>query len=315
MATLIGDFRKPVDPTALAPKGLSGALRYWSKQHGSSTVVGLTAVEIDRYRSAAVPLGTIYEDSAAGWMSGGAAAGKQAATYLLGQFRTVGWTPSSLYFADDANTITDAATNACLDAAAQVFGWKPDLYAFTDELTSAHVGGHSRRSWLTGHFPGASISAVQQALPWLHLYQCQGSQPAGIPTTVTVSGVLGDVDIVLRKDWNSTMATLDADDLKAVALAVAGYSNANQPADVDAHQHWQNATAALQGVTALKMQITALSGALSNEQAAILAAVHTQPGLPVDVGALASALAPLLNQNEGAQLVAALRQVFDQASA
>lgn len=203
MTTLIGDFRKPVDPKALAAKGLSGALRYWPKQGGSTTVVGLTAAEIGRYTAAQVPLGTIYEARSASWMSGGAAAGEQAARYLLGLFRKVGgagWRPASLYLAADANTISPAAVDACLDGAAQVLGWLPDLYGYDNHLAAAR-DGHARRFWLTGHFPGSSVAAVQKAMPWLHLYQCQGSQPPGIPTTVTVSGVVGDVDIALRPDW------------------------------------------------------------------------------------------------------------------
>lgn len=93
-----------------------------------------------------------------------------------------------------------------------------------------------------------------------------------------------------------------------------GYENAKTDTH-DMHQSLKNAeasaAAAVTALTAVKMQLTAVQGSLSSNQVAILAALHTQPGLPVDVGALASALAPLLNANEGAALLAALKSQFE----
>lgn len=102
----------------------------------------------------------------------------------------------------------------------------------------------------------------------------------------------------------------------ADAITIWGYENPKAGDTHDMHQTLRNAeansAAAVSALAALKTQLTALSGALSSEQAAILAAVKAQPtGATVDVQALAAALAPLLNVDDGAALIAALKSQFE----
>src|SRR5262249_11128685 len=68
-------------------------------------------------------------------------------------------------------------------------------YGYLPQLQSAHNGGHASWYWLTGHYVDPA------KYPWIHLYQCQGSQPPGIPTTVKLAGVTLDIDIPFRADW------------------------------------------------------------------------------------------------------------------
>lgn len=302
MAILVGDFRKPVRPADLGPAGMSGALRYWAKQGGSTTVVGITEVEVAAYEAAKKPLGTIYEARAADWMSGGAAAGEQAGKWLLTQFKAASWTPTSLYLAADSNALSATAVDACLDGVAQILGWKPDLYGYLAQLQVASQGKHANRYWLTGHY----VSPADY--PWISLYQCQGSQPAGIPTNVTVSGVVGDVDIVFRSDWaqpggDMPLTPVDIED-------IWGYENPASGDTYDMHKALKNAeansAAAVTALTALKMQVATLAGQVSTNEVALLAAIKAQT-VGGDVNALAAALAPLLNQNDVANLMAAIK--------
>ncbi len=199
---MLGDFPRTVTAAGVKAAKLDGVLRYWPKQSGSSVVVGLTKAEIADLSHADVPFATIYEAASASWMSGGRAVGVQAGKWLTTLFAGTGHTPRAVYLAADANTLSSAAVNACLDGAASVLGKAiVGLYGFLPELRSAHDGGHASWFWMAGHYLAPST------VPWIHLYQCQGSQPPQYPTNVIVSGQSGDGDIEFRSDWGQTTMT------------------------------------------------------------------------------------------------------------
>lgn len=189
------DYVRPISGADLAAAGVTGVVRYWPKQGGSSVVVGLTTREIADLAAHNIGLATIYEDTAADWMAGGYSAGVQAGQWIQQQFGWTGFTPRCVYLAADSTTLSSAAVNACLDGAASVLGRAVvGLYAFGPQLAAAQSGGHASWYWLCGRY---------SPLPWMDLYQCNGSQPSG-PTTLAVAGQSCDVDIALSQDWGQT---------------------------------------------------------------------------------------------------------------
>lgn len=203
MTTLAIDYPRPVGVTQL-PTGL-GVLRYWPKQGGSRVVVGLGRDEINALNAAQRPFATIYEAPSASWMAGGYGAGQQAGRWLAAQFDASGHTPRAVYLAADDTGLSTTAVNACLDGAASVLGrGVVGLYGFLPQLRAAYAGGHASWWWLTGHY------VTPDDFPWIHLYQCQGSQPKEIPTTITVGGQLADVDMIWRPDWGQHNGQGDA---------------------------------------------------------------------------------------------------------
>lgn len=197
MTVLALDYARPVTPAQL-PAGV-GVLRYWPKQGGSRVVVGLGRDEITSLTATGRPFATIYEAPSATWMAGGYGAGQQAGRWLAAQFEAAGHTPRAVYLAADKNTLATEAVNACLDGAASVLGRGiVGLYGYLPQLVAAHAGRHASWWWLTGRYvdPGA--------YPWIHVYQCQGSQPEGIPTTIMVGGEKADVNMIFRPDWGQS---------------------------------------------------------------------------------------------------------------
>lgn len=194
MTALALDYPRPVGMNQLPP-GV-GVLRYWPKQGGSRVVVGLTRAEITALKNDKRPFTTIYEAPAATWMAGGYGAGQQAGRWLASQFEATGYTPRAVYLAADDPGLSTAAVNACLDGAASVLGRGiVGLYGFLPQLKAAYEGGHASWWWLTGRYVNPAD------YPWIHVYQCQGSQPAGVPTKLTVGGQETDVNMIFRPDW------------------------------------------------------------------------------------------------------------------
>lgn len=191
------DYPRPIGADQL-PDGV-GVLRYWPKKGGSTVVVGLGRDEITDLTVHQRPFATIYEAPSATWMAGGYGAGQVAGAWLADQFATSGHTPRAVYLAADSNTLSTTAVNACLDGAASVLGrGVVGLYGYLPQLRAAYEGGHASWWWLTGHYVDPAV------YPWIHVYQCQGSQPAGVPTTMTVGGQRADVDMIFRSDWGQT---------------------------------------------------------------------------------------------------------------
>jgi hypothetical protein len=197
MTLLALDYARPVTAAQLPP-GV-GVLRYWPKQGGSRVVVGLDRDEIASLQDTGRPFATVYEAPSATWMAGGYGAGQQAARWLAARFEESGHTPRAVYLAADDNALSTEAVNACLDGAASVLGRGiVGLYGYLPQLVAAHAGGHASWWWLTGRYVDPA------SYPWMHVYQCQGSQPAGVPTTMTVGGQKADVNMILRADWGQT---------------------------------------------------------------------------------------------------------------
>jgi hypothetical protein len=191
------DYPRPVGAAQL-PAGV-GVLRYWPKQGGSRVVVGLGRAEITDLTDNKRPFTTIYEAPAATWMAGGYGAGQQAGRWLAAQFEASGHTPRAVYLAADDNGLSTASVNACLDGAASVLGrGVVGLYGYLPQLRAAYEGGHASWWWLTGRY------VEPAAYPWIHVYQCQGSQPAGVPTTIVAGGQKADVNMILRPDWGQS---------------------------------------------------------------------------------------------------------------
>lgn len=299
---MLGDFPKPVTAGAVRAAGLGGVLRYWPKQGGSDIVVGLTAGEIQDLLTGGVPFATIYEELSATWMAGGFPAGQQAGTWLAQQFAATNHTPRCVYLTADSNTLSSAAVNACLDGAASVLGRDIlGLYAYAPQLAAAQSGGHATRFWLTGHYA---------PLPWMHLYQCNGSQPPQYPTLVSVGGQTGDGDIDLQSDWGQTGGTVtDPVDLNLQGFVWKGGPSVDAinamadlaPNGVDPKSLFGRIvdvqlalTADLPKLDQILAAISALSGALSTDEAAILAAVQgTDSDVKAGVAQLATAIAAL----------------------
>lgn len=162
-------------------------------------------------------------------------------------------------------------------------------------------------------------AGVAQPHYWIAHYDGSTTIPAGAVAKQyqdpPKSG--GNYDISAVADhWPGVDEGGDVPLTDADAITIWGYENPKAGDTHDMHQTLRNAeansAAAVSALAALKTQLTALSGALSSEQAAILAAVKAQPtGATVDVQALAAALAPLLNASEGADLIAALKAQFE----
>jgi hypothetical protein len=321
MPTTIADFAKPVTAKNASASGLTGLLRYWPKQGGSTVVVGISAAEIIDLENGQIDLATIYEAPSATWMNGGAAAGASAGKWLLQCFAAASYTPPVVYLAADSEGMSTTAINACLDAAASVISKSTvGLYGYLDELIAAHSGNHASHYWLAGHFPATSIAAMQAAYPWINLYQCQGSQPSGYATTVNAGGQTGDGDIALQSDWGQGMSVSAADVTNianATAQAVLNTLIAFRPVDSDGHARnlWDAEYQELADILGVTASEAATLSAVQNADADVksgisqlVTAVTSQPSATtLDVNSIvAGVVADLPSQVTPAEFMAAL---------
>lgn len=293
--------------------GLDGAALYVGTP---TSVKDATAAQYADYKSHHLATLLVYEHTTND-ISGGATSGAAHARAFLADAHA-----KAMSVADPACAAVDehvTAANLPL-AVAYLRGFRAALieggwigpigvYGFPEALKACHDAGIADWYW------GAGRRADQPS--YTNVWQDNTG-------TIQVGGATDDKDWVLIPLPTTTeepVAVTDAD-----VADIWGYQNtsstSNDPHDM--HQALKNAeansAAAVSAIGALKAQI---QGAITSEQAAILAAIanadtDVKSGAAqvlaalasaggIDVGQLASALAPLLNSSEAAEFMDALR--------
>jgi Domain of unknown function (DUF1906) len=199
-----------IDAAQWRAAGYDGALRYLHKRNASSVAVLVTS-EVQDFTREGFQFAPIYEDGAAGWMLGGAAAGRDRALWALRQARAVGFEPRCIYFADDGPRSSEAdigAVLACLMAARSALAsggtldgthepaatYGPDvagIYAFRAVMQRVANANLTRYRWLTGSKPTAATVADLG----LSAYQRNYGGP------YAVAGVSVDASDTFTTDW------------------------------------------------------------------------------------------------------------------
>lgn len=296
--------------------GLDGAALYVGTP---TSVKDATAAQYADYKSHHLATLLVYEH-ATNDISGGSAGGATHAKAFLSDAHA-----KAMSVADPACAAVDehvAAANLPLAvsylrgfrAALISGGWIGPIgvYGFPETLKACHDAGIADWYW------GAGRRADQPS--YTNVWQDNTG-------TIQVGGATDDKDWVLIPLPTTTEDPVSVTD--ADVADIWGYENPKTDSH-DMHQSLRNAednsATAVSTLAALKVQVTALQGALSNEQAAILAALASadndvKTGAAqiiaalssaggIDVGQLASNLAPLLNSNEAGEFMAALRAQF-----
>lgn len=189
---------------AIKAAGFAGALRYLPKK-GHSDVVALSASEVADFRAHGLLLGLIYEDPRADWMLGGFEVGRDRAEFALAQARALGLDqPRCIYLADDQPQSSSGVARVMqtLDGARSVLGLATGVYGFRATILAAMQQRKAFRFWQTGR--------REDLVAGCHLYQ--RSQ------TVTVAGVICDIDDVLQPDFGQH---LEEDDMARICIVVA----------------------------------------------------------------------------------------------
>lgn len=216
-------------------------------------------------------------------------------TALYGGAHTAGLPVGAYHFADLANPIVEAnhfadvyASRAWqlrpvldVESAGASAGWINSFRAqFRKRVGANPFRVYSSFSLLTGALDPAGwidgdtdiwIARYRATLGWDHpgLVLWQNT------STAHVIGFVGSVDQdqyqhgwTPAADQGGTVA-LTADEIAAVAHAVAAYRNPDVPADVDLHAHAVDATTALAGIRALTTQVAALTATVNQVASAI----------------------------------------------
>lgn len=288
-------------PSAATVKadGLDGGMLYGGTP---TSPKNFTAAQYADYEASGLFTAFVFEHIVND-MSGGRNAGLLNAAALMADLKAKGVDPSKpVCVAIDEHVSTANLPTAV----AYVTGFRDGVRA---RLWKGPIGVYG--------FPEVT-NACRTVVQWFWGAGRRADQPAFINVwqdnnaTIQVGGSVDDKDwLLIPLPTEDPVATFtDAD-----AEVFWGYQNKTAPSN-DAHDMHQALKNVEQNSASALMQITALAGSLHQTEVDILNAIKVQaPNVAVDVDALATALATRLNGNEGAQLISALRQVFDQASA
>jgi Rv2525c-like, glycoside hydrolase-like domain len=174
-------------PAAIRQAHYVGVVRYIGTPGRSKN---LTRAEVREMRAAGIPIGLVYEESAA-WMRGGAAAGAAAARAALADARTCGVGVRCVYLACDEDVTSTAmmqTVQKCLDGAAGVLGrGRVGVYGEADVIDACLGAKHATWGWQTRSWSGGRVSTRA------HLLQQVGY--------VYPDGVQSDRSTVMKTDW------------------------------------------------------------------------------------------------------------------
>lgn len=303
-----------IDAAQWRAAGYGGALRYLRKRTASGVAVLVTS-EVQDFAREGFPFAAIYEDGAAGWMLGGAAAGRDRALWALRQARAVGFEPRCIYFADDGPRSSEAdigAVLACLMAARSALAsggtldgtrepaatYGPDvagIYAFRAVMQRVANANLTRYRWLTGSKP----TAVTVADLGLSAYQRNYGGP------YAVAGVSVDASDTFTTDWGQLPPPgrpdmpLDTNDLDALWTHDVRVGDEVVPAYRALDGAYVNAAAARAAATAAGGQLSSLGSQVNTLIGAVNALAGKVDALQVaagDPGAVADALADTLTR-------------------
>lgn len=174
------------------------------------------------------------------------------------------------------------------------FAWQaagsPDLSPL-----AGHVTGHWK-SW----YPDAAQRGFDAGLAMVPDYVWQDNR-GGIPVAVvqftgtgTLDGYSGAVDLNYYPNSRPDLAALVGDDMATLSDADVATLVAGAKAVQFGHTGQNEAGETALAILAIQQQVAALAGALTEEQAAILAAVKGVTAGSVDVPVLAASLAAVL---------------------
>lgn len=247
---------------------------------------------------------------------GGAPAGKANAQAALADVEkiTAGLPPIGLVLmANDKPTFVQADIDY-VGAAADVFagGALVGPYGFGSDIAACAHAGLAPIGWQAGPAPSRTGTAQ-----WATWWQRNGGPAAAAdgpasPTTLVLDDVICDASNQLKE----LAVPLSAADIAAVAHAVAAYKDPGNTKDVDMHQHGADATAALAVVKTMAVQLNAIEGSITADEATLLAAFKAGADPVAFAKAAATLLAPALTQvsaeDIGAALVQELRALLGQ---
>lgn len=169
--------------------GYDGVIRYLKKKNPSGVVV-LTAAEYNDKSAHGVGVALVFEETNAGRMLEGAAAGNVDGEWALAQARACGIEPRCIYFACDvdAQPYQYAAVDAYLRAAAQHLGAdKVGVYGGYYLVKHCHEAGSAKWLWQTRAWSGGNVYGP------IHILQNIGY--------VNVGGVTCDWNQVYQGDF------------------------------------------------------------------------------------------------------------------
>lgn len=284
---------------AVKEAGYAGVIRYAGTPGHAKNI---TKAEYDDMAGSDIGVALVYEHLAGDALNG-FGAGQAAARTIQADAANFGFPPSRpYYFTVDQQISMESqftAVMSYLDGAATVIGHsRVGVYGQESVVRRAVLGGHATYGWQT-----AAWSAGLR-FDGAHLFQHVGY--------VYVGNVECDSNDILAPDWGQhnygEIMTISDPSYQDLIYRTAAIIDMD-PVSAGPSGGTNQLAAA---ITALGTKLDALTGALSSDEAAIIAAVRAQPtGGQVDVHALAAALAPLLPADSTPDQVAtAVRTAF-----
>lgn len=289
-------------PASIKAAGYSGIVRYIGTPGRAKN---MTRREAGAMRAAGIPIAGVYE-STAGWMLGGASAGREAALRALDDAARLGLNLRSVNFACDVDITTAAqmtAVRRCLDgASATALNLaRTGVYGEADVIDACVGGGNAVWGWQTRAWSGGRVSSRA------HLLQQIGYVYPG--------GVQCDRSTVLKLDWGQSPApteetVMDAETREALADIRQAVSSVYQllsvgdnpdPQGGDTHpNNVENVLKLVKALTALEStdaaQIVAKLSEVQQGQAALAADLRSLAAASGDPSAVGLALADTLER-------------------
>jgi hypothetical protein len=308
---------------ALAGAGFAGVARYVGL---GSTSKRITAAEYQDLVAHGIQVLLVCELNTHD-AEGGYAAGVSNATAALADARAKGIPDSVGIAAACDEHLTSAQIAAAVD---YVRGFRDVLgqartgaYGFAEFVDAVHAAGYVSWLWKCGAAPTTAESS------WITFWQ----RNAGT-TTQTVNRVVVDIDDQETAIPNGAAAVTQPDFTQTDRNALDGEANqivspffpasAKHPdgvpqaqiaaVPVDGGPLMVQVLYLVQALGTVNTQLTAVQGALSTDEAALLAAIKGVATGAVDVSALAAALTPVLAPVDAAELVKQLGALFPKAA-
>lgn len=279
-----------VPGAALRGAGYVGAIRYVGIGSGAKR---LTATELASHQTAGITVLGVAESTATE-ANNGFGAGVADAKAVLADPLTA--TLPVIFATNDQPTYTSADVQYVAGFASVLGAARTGAYGFASFLTAVRAAGAATWFWQAGDPPNLTGTDG-----WVHLWQRQGTPGNGadgpaVPTTLTVAGVSCDINNQLLDFPGADMPLTTADAQLVVNTwlnTTVTDPNTQKPETLGATVIWENnrnISLINAAVATLAQQITAVTGALSQEEAALLAAIKAVPAGAVDAAALAAAL-------------------------
>lgn len=252
---------------AIRDAGFGGVIRYLRKE-GTSRVRPITAAELADMRAHGLSVALVYQAVSTSRVLAGRDAGAHDARWALAQAAAIGVPePRAIYFAADRDIVGETqivSVLAYLDGAASVLGRsRVGIYGEADVVARA-VPEHAAYGWQTAAWSGGRRTVDA------HLFQRIG-QPV-------VGGIACDVNDVLKPDFGQ----LDhqEDDMAALDEEIQVWGQARTTTLGQEVSYLPHNFAVLQAADGrIEAKLDALAGALSDDEANIIAAMREHTGV------------------------------------